>query len=248
MSNKKKVFQDDFYFETESNNFFDRWMQTQGDSKSSKLELRANKKEILDFFVDSIRGTTSEQLRVLEIGCFIGDLLYYLKEKLNANVFGIESSSKAVAYCLNNFNIELECNPFTSSSHFNLNRENRFRYDLIICDDVLSWMSRDMILPVLACIDWMLDSNGYLFLRDFSPNFSFGYRNHHYKDVEIINFKNRSGHKSFFLETGKYYEEKSYLRNATNYQIVETRRYDGALWNDSILKKIDGHLFPVLDL
>ena len=57
-------------------------------------------------------------LNVLEIGCFIGDLLFFLKKNHDCKVVGIEPSKKAVLHCLNKFNIKLINSTFSSSVLF----------------------------------------------------------------------------------------------------------------------------------
>jgi len=119
---------------------------------------------------------------------------------------------------------------------------------LIIAEDVLSWMSRDFILPILGVFDWMLKPSGCIYLRDFSPAFSFAYKNHHWPGEKVFNFKQQGGHRKFFLDLGKYVEQSTIITNTSTYQKVSTSRPDSAVWADSILVKLPEPLHPVLEL
>ncbi len=237
--------QDNFYLEKESNAFYDRWAASDSFLQAGKGKLRPEKKEILEQLQSNI---DIEKKEVLEIGCFVGDLLGKFKSDHGCTVYGVESSSKACEFAKENFDVTLENNTFAKSSLFTLNYENRYRFDIIICDDVLSWMERDLILPSLGLIDWMLKPGGSVYLRDFSPTFGFAFENHHWKGQKIYNFKQPSGHRYFFLTTGKYIEKSTYVRTDPKYQRVITERPDSMTWADSILTKIDGSLHPIQDL
>lgn len=233
--------QDEFYFQKESNAFFDRWKKT-----NSQLEtIRESKKEIHNQITSnySIDGK-----RVLEIGCFIGDLLGYFQSENKCEIYGIEASTKACDYALNNFNVKIENAAFSKSSLFSLTQENHQKFDVIICDDVLSWMDRDIILPTLGVIDWILKPGGALFFRDFSPAFNFAYENHHWPGQNIYNYKQAGGHRQFFLSSGKYYEKHSFVRNDVKYQLVNTSRPDSATWSDSILIKSNESMHPKIKM
>jgi len=232
--------QDKFYLDNESNAFFDRWWESQGEKPPTKL--RKSKKEILE---QLLKVRKMKDLKVLEIGCFISDLLSHLHNDYDCDIYGIESSNKACQYAKKHFSINIENATFAQSKIFNLDCENQHRFDIIICDDVLSWMSRDLILSSLGVIDWMLKPGGSIFLRDFSPTFGFAFENHHWPGENIYNFKQPGGHREFFLKTGKYLEVSTYLRNDAKYQKVGTGRVDSMIWADSILTKINGSLYPI---
>ena len=88
---------------------------------------------------------------VLEIGCFVGDLLFYLKKNFKCNVRGVEASNKACKFSKKFFNLKIENKIFIESDFFFINKKNYKKFDLIICDDVLSWIDRDAIIP--TCIN-----------------------------------------------------------------------------------------------
>ena len=237
------IHQDNFYLEKESNAFFDRWYKsTKGEISN---ELRKEKKEILDMLKSS---TNLENTRVLEIGCFIGDLLSYLNKIEKCEVHGVESSSKACNYAKEKFGIEIENTTFLHSKWFKLDQTNFQKFDLIICEDVLSWVSRDVILSTLGVLDWMLKPGGSIYIRDFSPTFPFAYENHHWPGQQIYNYKQSGGHRQFFLQTGKYLEVRSFVRTDSQYQQVKTDRPDSMTWSDTVLTKIESSLHPKVSI
>ena len=234
--------QDDFYLKKESNAFFDRWYVSEGRNYDGKL--RESKKLILSQLEENI---SLSNIKVLEVGCFVGDLLADLKKNYSCKVFGIEPSSKAYNLCKKIFNLKnIENTIFTKSKFFNLNNKFKNNFDLIILEDVLSWMPRESIIQVFAIIDWLLKNNGAIFLRDYSPNFSFAYENHHQKNNNIFSFKQSNGHRNFFLQTGMYYEKYTKITNL-NLQKIKTFRPDSSIWADSIIIKSSKPLHPVLE-
>ena len=225
-------YQDNFYFKKESNSFFLRWQK----SHNYDGKLRKSKEEIKKILVKKIN---LKKKKILEIGCFIGDLLFDLKSNYKSKIYGVEPSSLACKFAKKKFKINLENNTFLNSKYFINNSSNYQKFDLIICDDILSWVSRDLILPTLGSIDWILKPNGHLFLRDFSPTYRFAVKNHHWHKEKIFNFKQKNGHKSFFLETGKY-EQKFYKKIISNkYQTIKSSNRETLIWSDSLLKKIN---------
>ena len=94
--------QDDFYLSTEGNAFFDRWFAK---NSSYNGELRFNKKTIL--LKLEKENLLVENSKVLEIGCFVGDLLNHMKEKYDCKIFGVETSSKACSLGKKLFNVNI---------------------------------------------------------------------------------------------------------------------------------------------
>jgi len=234
------IYQDNFYYKKESNAFFKRWLKL--NSEFNHKELRKNKKQIYEFLKKNIN---IEKKKVLEIGCFIGDLLSFLKINHKCDVHGVEPSLDACKFSKKKYKLLLENNTFLNSSKF-LNTKKNFQiYDVIICDDVLSWFSRDIILSTLASIDWLLKPNGYIYFRDFFPKNNFAVKNHHYPKKKIYNFKNKRGHSSFFLQSGKYVKIKNYVRIDKSYQTIKSKNKETLIWSDCIIKKIKNFTHPI---
>ena len=229
--------QDYYYLKKESDQFYDRGfgkVTFDGNLRESKLDIYKNIINNYDI---------NKNTNILEIGCFIGDLLYEFKKYYNCNVHGVEPSAKACKFSKDKFDLELENTIYIESKLFTNKKSNHQIFDIVICDDVLSWMSRDSILPVLGSIDWILKDNGIIYFRDFTPSYPFRFKNHHCPEQQIFNYKMRDGHKTILKETGKYIEIFSYQRLDKKYQNIKTSKVDSALWGDSILKKLKENLF-----
>lgn len=236
--------QDKFYKNLESNAFFERWILNSKDKKNTKL-LRDNKKSI---YKQLNQNLILDNLKVLEVGCFIGDLLNYLKKKHNCSVTGIEPSSKACKFGKNKFNLKILNTTFLENSLFYITKQNKNKFDLIIFDDVLSWIERDLILQSLSSANWILKDEGYIYLRDFTPNNYFAVKNHHWPNKEIYNFKQMNGHKEILLKTGKYIEIFNNTYQTKNLQKIKAKNLQSTIWSDTILKKIKKFTHPIIEL
>jgi 2-polyprenyl-3-methyl-5-hydroxy-6-metoxy-1,4-benzoquinol methylase len=238
------MYQDNFYKKTESNSYFLRWKQDEKLYNISKNHLRSSKEEILNTISSHYK---LKNKKVLEIGCFIGDLLKELKKTYNCNVHGIEPSSLATNFAKKYFKLNIENSTFLKSKYFSLKKNTFSKFDVIVCDDVLSWIDRNAILPTLGVIDWLLKPDGIIFIRDFSPPANFAYKNHHWEKIYIYNFKQKLGHKVNFLDSGKYIELFNNTRITSQYQKVKMKNNMGLIWSDSILKKIAGFTHPIIE-
>ena len=232
-------FQDKFYRDIEANAFFKRHIQNLNNS-----ELRNSKKEILKVLLNN--KIKLKKKNVLEIGCFIGDLLKFLKKNYECKVNGIEPSSYACIYAKKNYNLIIENNTFDKSTKSLLTKKNFEKFDLIVVEDVLSWVDRSLILKTINSIDWLLKPEGHIFLRDFAPKKSFAVKNHHWKNEKIFNFKQSYGHKTFFLMSGKYSSVYSKTYSTSKFQKVKSNNKNSLIWNDSIIKKVKNFTFPIL--
>ena len=119
---------------------------------------------------------------------------------------------------------------------------------MIIVDDILSWVDRSVILQTIASIDWLLKIDGMIFIRDFVPNSNFAFQNHHHPQQEIYNFKQKNGHRNFFLLSGKY--EIIYKKDffSQKLQKIKTLDKQSILWGDTLIKKIKRFTHPIKKL
>jgi 2-polyprenyl-3-methyl-5-hydroxy-6-metoxy-1,4-benzoquinol methylase len=237
------MYQDQFYKKKEGNSFFNRWKDNnRNEFETTKKKIRPYKKKLLQIINSKINLNNK---KVLEIGPFIGDLLWTFKKIYKCEVYGIEPSSLACSYAKKYYNLKIENSTILRSKLFNLKKENKGKFDIIICDDVLSWLDRECILSCIAVMDWMLKTNGHIFLRDFSPAFNFAYPNHHWRNEKIFNFKQKNGHAQFFLNSGKYSKifYKKYI--TSKYQKISIKDKEGITWSDVIIKKIKKFTHPI---
>tara|TARA_Y100000746_G_C15331089_1_gene377810 strand:+ start:47 stop:772 length:726 start_codon:yes stop_codon:yes gene_type:complete len=209
-------------------------------------EIRESKKEILSL-LDTQLGEKLQNLDVLEIGCFVGDLLAKLSKDFNCNVNGIEPSSLATAYAKENFDLNLINNTFDNSIFFDVNEANKSNFDLIIADGVFNCFSRNKILTAVGVIDWLLKPNGYLFIKDFSPTFELAHPHHHLKSEEIYSYKVSGGHKNLFLASGMYLIDYEITRLDEKFDFVKSAQADSTIWSNALLKKVDKPVYPIVD-
>tara|TARA_Y100001935_G_C17247464_1_gene479134 strand:- start:296 stop:1024 length:729 start_codon:yes stop_codon:yes gene_type:complete len=239
--------QDIFYLKIEANKYFERNIaKAEKDiTKKNNLIIRPSKKEIYKILNKNIK---LKNKRILEIGSFISDLLFFLKKKHTCKVYGIEPSSLACQFAREKYNLFIENKTFYKSKFFSSNSNIKNKFDVIICDDILSWVDRSLILETVSKIDSLLKENGFIFFRDFSPNRNIAVRNHHHKGKNIFNYKVEDGHKSFFLLSGKY--KKIYSRKFTTnkFQINRSRSKETNVWCHDLLKKYKKNNYRIVSL
>ena len=236
--------QDQVYADQEADDFYTRVISSI-DIENSRI--RSSKKLILDNIV-SLIGQSLKNSNVLEIGCFIGDLLSELRSGFGCVVAGVEPSSQACKFAKDNFDLDLVNKVFAQSSYFGCPTDLFQSIDLIILDDVLSWMPRETILPSLASIDWLLKPGGAVYIRDFCPSMDFAYENHHQAGKNVFNYKVSGGHKKFFLNSGMYFVVDEHLRISSSFQKANTSRPDSMIWSDVVIVKSTQPLQPKLEM
>jgi cyclopropane fatty-acyl-phospholipid synthase-like methyltransferase len=238
--------QDIFYAKKEANAFFER--NKKNDpllfKDINKDTLRINKKIIYNLISKNYK--LNKSTKILEVGCFFGDLLSFIKKKHKCEVYGIEPSTKACKLAKTIFSLKIENTTFINSQLFSLKKKNFQKFDVIIFDDVLSWFDRGIILSSFGVIDWILKENGIIFFRDFMPKKNFAHPNHHWKGKEIYNFKYKNGHKNFFLNSGKYKEIFNKRYFSSKLQKINIKNKDSMMWGDTLIKKIHGFTHPIV--
>ncbi len=233
------MIQDDFYTALEADSFFSR-----NEPGTTESFPRVSKEEIRKFINDSVKLESGDQ--VLEIGCFIGDLLADYKSAGQV-VYGIEPSGKACDFAKSQFGIELENTALSNSELFGFDPENEARFKLIILDDVLGWIDRRRILPSLATVDWLTAENGYVFFRELYSDFPYAVSNHHHPGEDIRNYRHAHGHHQLLMATGRYAVVKMFVRSTTQFQKVGTQWHQ-AIWADTLLKKLTTDTIPSVSL
>lgn len=236
--------QENIYLQSEANEFFQRnfsqiFFESSG-LRKQKEDIYFNLKS---FYGDSIRG-----IKILEIGCCIGDLINKFRNDDCCQVIGIEPSSLACEYAASEFSLPIINNVFNQTEYFGFSESRYQFFDLIIADDVLSWMSRELILPVMASIDWLVKPGGGFYLRDFCPSMDFAYPNHHQLGKDVFNYKVSGGHKKFFLNSGNYFVAQDYIRSDSAFQMRSSSRADSMIWSDALIIKNESPLHPRLEM
>jgi SAM-dependent methyltransferase len=197
--------QDKVYLDKEADDFFKR-------NKYDFNKLPYWKQELVDNFSDYLNE--KEITNVLEIGCQIGDLLDYSVKKFNAiQGYGLEPSSEAVEEGKKRFS--QTCRLMRGIAAHNEIFENIPACDLVIINDVFSWISRASILRSIANIDEHISDNGYLIIRDYVPHSFVRNQNRHVDDHEVFCHKIIGSHAEIFKLIG-------------NYQVLSSRVFIGS--------------------
>ena len=118
--------QDRFYRITEANSFYNRWKNQKKEFNNSKKIIRPYKKKILKILE---RNIDIRKKKILEIGCFISDLLNVLKKEYGCKVYGIEPSSLACSFARKYYKLNIENSTLLTSKLFNLNIQNKGKFD-----------------------------------------------------------------------------------------------------------------------
>jgi len=239
-----KYSQDFFYKIKEADKFYDRWIINNKHEyfSTTNKNLRKEKLNILNFLKSKIN---LKKKTILEIGCFVGDLLFFLKKNYNCNVFGIDASKKACNFSKKYFNLKIENKIFIESQYFKIKKKNFEKFDIIICDDVLSWMSRKNIIQTLSSIDYILKENGYIFFKDYLVKKNFCFKNHHYPKEKIYSFKQEGGHKKIFLWSGRYKLIFEKILVSEEFQKVKIKDKKANTWSYSIIRKKKDFTHPI---
>lgn len=237
--------QDNFYSEIEAEAFFQRNFHNFDAKEVAKnLWLRENKQSIYSFLSS---GISLEALSVLEIGCSVGDLLLVLERKHGCKVMGIEPSRSAAAIARSAFGLDVVTSTFVQSELFDLDSQNRDKYDLLILDDVVGWMEPKYILPTIGVLDWILKPEGYIFVRELYSAHSVKVRNHHHETNQIFNYRYGGGISKLFTSSGMYYVARENTWPGKSLQKVDAS-LKHSVWRDSILQHSPMDLIPEIKL
>ena len=186
--------QDDVYLDKEADDFFKR-------NKYNFNELPYWKQELIDNSADYLHDKAIAN--VLEIGCHIGDLLDYSVKKFDASQgYGVEPSGEAVKEGKKRFS--QTCQFVRGVAADDEVFKNIPTCDLVIVNDVFSWISRSSILRSAANIDQHINDGGFLIIRDYVPNSFIRNRNRHVDDHEVFCHKIIGSHSEIFTQTGNY--------------------------------------------
>ena len=108
--------QDKFYLRVEANKFFERnfLKEKKNFININNFKLRKSKNEILQIIKKNV---SLRNKNILEIGCFISDLLNILKKQYNCKVSGVEPSSYACKFAKKEFGLNIDNKTFLTSKY-----------------------------------------------------------------------------------------------------------------------------------
>ncbi len=163
--------QDKIFLTKEGNNWF----------KRNREALYAN--ELVDPTLSLIELYGLKPKKVLEIGASNGWRLALIAEKYKAKCVGIEPSAQAVKDGIKNFPTIIMKRGIASDIPL------KEKFDLVIINYVMHWISREELLKAVAEIDRMVMNGGHLIIGDFAPDFPTQAPYHHLPKENVSTFK-----------------------------------------------------------
>jgi 2-polyprenyl-3-methyl-5-hydroxy-6-metoxy-1,4-benzoquinol methylase len=100
-----------------------------------------------------------KNVRILDVGCGIGDFLYYLEKKGYNNFIGIDISEEQIKFCKENITENVEC----CDVFYFLEKNSNF--DVIVMNDVLEHFKKKEILDLLELTYKKLNKHGILVIK-----------------------------------------------------------------------------------
>ena len=144
--------QDNFYLAVESDSFFDRNKKKNNQflNKFKSKKIRTRKEQIYNLILKKYK--IKKKTKVLEIGCYFGDLLSYIKKKHGCTVYGVEPSKKACKVAKKYFSLKIENKTFLKSKFFNFSKNNFQKMDIIIFDDIFTIFEYIYLLQIRVIV------------------------------------------------------------------------------------------------
>jgi ubiquinone/menaquinone biosynthesis C-methylase UbiE len=182
------VKQDDVFFDSEGNNWFNR-------NKSTLSQKGSKNDEILSL----LKMYNIKPKRVLEVGTSNGYRLFHMHEEYQCEVFGVEPSEEAIHFGQNVY----PCINFQRSTVESMKYNDHF-FDMVLINFVFHWIDRDSLLRSCANIDNVLKWGGHLVIGDFQIPSFIKRKYHHITNQDLFTFK--MPYKNIFSSTGNYKE------------------------------------------
>jgi len=149
---------------------------------------------IRSLLIDWLKPFEKEISSILEIGCGSGHGLNKMSQGLLAKGFGIEPSTEAVKYILNEFpNLEVKLG-------FGDDVPYSERFDLVHLGFFLYLVDREFYLRCISEADRLVNMGGYLSIIDFETPFPYSNTYKYLNDV----FTHKTNNSEVFVASGLY--------------------------------------------
>lgn len=106
---------------------------------------------------------SQKDIKILDIGCGTGHLLYYLEKRGYKNFLGIDISPQQVNFCKEN--VSKHVGKFDA---FEFLKDKKNTYDVVVANDLLEHIPKGKILKFLKLVNEALKSNGIFLMK--TPN------------------------------------------------------------------------------
>jgi cyclopropane fatty-acyl-phospholipid synthase-like methyltransferase len=133
-------------------------------------------------YIDSL-----ENKAILELGCGMGGLSYYLKKKGVINYLGIDNSEEQLSICR-----KFVTDKVLNDDVFSFLKNNSKTYDLIILFDLIEHLKRDIIIEFVKLLYNSLNIDGQIILRTPNMGNLFGLRSRYIDFTHEVGFTEES--------------------------------------------------------
>jgi SAM-dependent methyltransferase len=179
--------QDDLFFDTEGDAWFNRNSKVLGTNFENDFPLK-----LIDLF--DLKPT-----KVLDVGAANGYRLAEISRRFGSGVYvAIEPSHEAIMDGQKRFPF-IE---FRRGLMYDLPLQEDEVFDLVIVNFVFHWISRDKLFSSVSELDRAIADGGYLILGDFLPDMPTKVKYHHLPDQEVFTYK--QSYADIFLSSGLY--------------------------------------------
>jgi cyclopropane fatty-acyl-phospholipid synthase-like methyltransferase len=105
----------------------------------------------------------NKNVRILEIGCGVGFLLYFMQKQGYADLYGVDLSEEAVKLCRSHVTDKVLVGSAVDFLKLNIDRGET--YDVIILFDTLEHFNKSDIIEIFNCSFSLLRSDGKLLIK-----------------------------------------------------------------------------------
>ncbi len=174
----------------------------------------------------------SDDKEILELGCGIGGLLYFLKKSGCENFLGVDISEEQLSICQKYVTTKV-----VNEDVLSFLKNHDRKYDLIVLFDLIEHLAKDKIIQFIKLLYMTLNVNGRILLRTPNMGSLFGLRSRHIDFTHEVGFTEESikqvFHQSEFSKVQVYntYIGKKRLFVVKCYQRILEKLYNIKLSN-----------------
>jgi len=125
--------------------------------------------------------------KILELGCGIGGLLYYLKKNGCENFLGVDISEEQLSICQ-----KYVTNKVVKEDVLSFLKNHDHKYDLIVLLDLIEHIGKDKIIQLIELLYKTLNVNGRILLRTPNMGSLFGLRSRYIDFTHQVGYTEES--------------------------------------------------------
>ena len=194
--------QKNIFLNSEGDNWFNRnndYLESKDWNNDSIIELMSQNCEVF------------KNSSILEIGCSAGHRLTQIKQKFNANVYGVDPSKKAIDVAVS---LGIKA---TVASADNLPFENE-KFDVVILGFCLYLCDRSDLFKIAYEVDRVIKNKGWIIILDFYSEKQKVVKYHHKEGINTFKYD----HSKLFTWNPNYSE---YYRKITDHSSLKNNNF-----------------------